>query len=155
MSPSSLRLAVCAIVALGASAQVVPGKVLPTWPQSWQLNKSTIVMTCNSSGRVDADWAAQWALVDLDWNGDKVNWAATKPMSAEEDMFENAAAIKAVNPNALTFVYRNGVKALPWHTSVRNLLEDKSQWGLFMPLAGCMPTPGHYICGNGSATDNL
>ena len=50
--------------------------------------------------------------------------------------------------------YRNGIKALPWHTSVRKLLEDKSRWGMFMPLAGCMPTPGNYVCGP-NATQNL
>lgn len=49
---------------------------------------------------------------------------------------------------------RNGIKALPWHTTVRTLLEDRSQWGLFMPLAGCMPTPGEYVCGD-TATTNL
>lgn len=48
----------------------------------------------------------------------------------------------------------NGIKALPWHTSVRRLLEDRSQWGLFMPLAGCMPSPGNYVCGP-NATQNL
>ena len=49
---------------------------------------------------------------------------------------------------------RRAVKALPWHTTVRKLLEDKSQWGLFMPLAGCMPSPGNYVCGP-DATHNL
>ncbi len=52
------------------------------------------------------------------------------------------------------WVYRNGVKALPWHASVRRLLEDKAQWGLFMPLAGCSPSPGVYVCGE-NASQNL
>ena len=54
----------------------------------------------------------------------------------------------------LSLNQRNGVKALPWHTTVRKLLEDRAQWGLFMPLAGCMPEPGNYICGP-NATQNL
>ena len=37
---------------------------------------------------------------------------------------------------------------------MRKLLEDRAQWGLFMPLAGCMPEPGNYICGP-NATQNL
>lgn len=45
-------------------------------------------------------------------------------------------------------------RALPWHASVRRLLEDKAQWGLFMPYAGCMPTPGNYVCGP-NASQNL
>ena len=39
-------------------------------------------------------------------------------------------------------------------TTVRKLLEDRSQWGLFMPLAGCSPAPGVYTCGP-NATTNL
>jgi hypothetical protein len=56
-------------------------------------------------------------------------------------------------PHALR-LKRNGIKALPWHTTVRKLLEDRAQWGLFMPLAGCMPEPGEYVCGP-NATQNL
>ena len=37
---------------------------------------------------------------------------------------------------------------------MRKLLEDKAQWGHFMPLAGCMPQPGNYVCGP-NATQNL
>ena len=71
-------------------------------------------------------------------------WSATKPMSVEEFMLDNVLAIKKVNPKTIGWVYRNGIKALPWHTSVRKLMEQRSQWGLFMPKKGCMPAPGHY-----------
>lgn len=60
-------------------------------------------------------------------------------MDAEEDMVANMAAVKAVDPSTLTWVYRNGAKALPWHTTVRRLLEDRSQWGLF----GARGATGH------------
>ncbi len=60
---------------------------------------------------------------------------------------------------SITWLYRNGVKALPWHTSVREKLEDPSWWGYFMPYAGCNPSPGVYVCkdanGTVSATANL
>jgi hypothetical protein len=81
-------------------------------------------------------------------------WSTTNPMSAEEFMRDNLQAIRALNPTVWGWIYRNGVKALPWHTTVRKLLEDKAQWGLFMPLAGCMPQPGVYVCGP-NATQNL
>lgn len=51
-------------------------------------------------------------------------------------------------------VYRNGIKALPWFTTVRQRLEDRAHWGWFMPLAGCSPAPGVYVCGP-NATQNL
>lgn len=152
-----LRLVACAAASASAAAaqHVVPGQV--QWPlgkQSWSMKRSSAMMICNSTGRVDPIWAARFGLIDLDWNGDKTAWAATTPMTAEEDMVANMAAVKAVDPSTLTWVYRNGAKALPWHTSVRTLLEDRANWGIFMPLAGCMPSPGHYVCGP-NATQNL
>ena len=65
-----------------ANAQVVPGKVLPTFPQSWDIRRSSAMMVCNSTGPVDPVFAKSWNLVDLDWNGGKNVWSATKPMSA-------------------------------------------------------------------------
>jgi hypothetical protein len=111
-------------------------------------------MICNNSGQVDAHWAARWGMVDIDWNSDKVHWSKTHPMDAEENMLKNAQAIQAVDPSTITWVYRNGIKALPWMTTVREKLEDKAHWGWFMPKKGCMPTLGHYICGP-NATQNL
>ena len=93
-----------------AAAHVVPGAVVPQWPQSWALRNSTLAMVCNASGRVDPAWAAQWGAVDLDWNGNKKNWSAAKPMDTEEDMVANMAAVKAINPATSTWVYRNGCK---------------------------------------------
>lgn len=154
---AALRVAVAAAASAVASAQghVVPGQVLyPRGAQSWSMQRASAAMICNASGRVDPAWGAQWGLLDLDWNGDKGRWSSTSPMTCEEDMVENMAAVKAINPSTITFVYRNGAKALPWHTSVRTLLEQRAQWGLFMPLAGCMPTPGEYVCGP-NATQNL
>ena len=94
-------------------------------------------------------------------------------------MLANIQAIRKVNPTVIGWVYRvrtvgvrtqpsgvrkrqtlrpsapqNGIKALPWHTTVRTLLEDRAQWGLFMPIKGCMPAPGQYVCGP-DATHNL
>lgn len=132
----------------------VPGQVLPQYPQTWDMAKSTAIMICNASGPVDAQWGAKWGLVDLDWNGNKVHWSKGTPMNNEEDLLENAAKIRAVNPDAITWVYRNGIKALPWFTSVRTKLEDPAYWGWFMPLANCHPSPGVYVCGP-DATHNL
>ena len=43
----------------GAAAQV------PTWPQSWALNQSTIMMTCNYTGFVDPSTTLRWSIVDF------------------------------------------------------------------------------------------
>lgn len=140
--------------AVSTAGHVVPGRVQPSWPQTWDMARSTGMMVCNSSGPVDPVFASPWGMVDLDWNGGKVDWSRTSPMSAEEFMLENILAIRKLNPLLIGWVYRNGVKALPWHTTVRRLLEDRAQWGLFVPLEGCMHSSGHYVCGP-NAADNL
>lgn len=42
----------------------------------------------------------------------------------------------------------------PWFTTVREKLEDKAWWGLFVANKGCNPAPGTYTCGP-NATGNL
>ncbi len=150
---SKLVAAAASIAAF--TGAVTPGQVLPSWPATWNMSRSTAIMICNNSGLVDPSWAAPWGLVDVDWNSNKNNWSTTQPyMTNEENMLYNLQQIKQVNPNGITWLYRNGIKALPWFTTVRKLLEDQSQWGLFMPLANCSPAPGVYVCGP-NATNNL
>jgi hypothetical protein len=55
---------------------------------------------------------------------------------------------------------RNIVKALPWYTQVRKLLQNQAYWGWFIPYEGCRSTGGQYVCknnvtGNIDATANL
>lgn len=55
---------------------------------------------------------------------------------------------------------RNIVKALPWYTQVRKLLQNSSHWGWFIPYAGCRTADGEYVCKNNvtglvDATANL
>ena len=118
MPPAARRTVAAAALAAALPAAlataVVPGAVTPAYPQSWQMNQSTAIMICNASGRVDPQWAAEWSLVDLDWNGDKVNWSKSKPMTAEEDMWENMRDVKDESCRrgrcSITWVYRNGIK---------------------------------------------
>jgi len=103
-------------------AHVVPGAVTPLWEPTYNMSRSTIAMICNSTGRIDPFWAAQWGLIDLDWNGNKKQWSSVSPMNVEEDMRENMEQVKAINPLTKTWVYRNGVKALPVSKSFPSLL---------------------------------
>jgi hypothetical protein len=47
MAPHFRLVAAAAALAASALAQV------PTWPQTWQMNRSTIMMTCNCEYRRD------------------------------------------------------------------------------------------------------
>ncbi len=153
MSPRTSCLVVLCF--LGVHAGVVPGQAPVPWEHTYDMARSTGIMICNSSGHVGARWGARWGLVDIDWNSNKnAGWATAAPMNCEEDMLQNANEIKAINSSVITWVYRNGIKALPWLTSVRKRLQDPAYWGWFMPLKGCNPSPGVYTCGP-NATNNL
>lgn len=89
----------------------------PPWEASYTLNRSTIIMSCNESGRIDPAWAKQWRVFDLDWNGNRYNadgrtgWARDSPMDCDADMAAQIAAVaQASNGETVTFVYRNGVE---------------------------------------------
>ena len=100
-----LRLAAAAVLAASAAAQV------PTWPQTWQMNKSTIMMTCNYSGLVDPSTTAGWSIVDYDWSnakgtGDSDGWAKHKPMDCEELLVTQVQLAAASSPSTGFFIYR-------------------------------------------------
>jgi hypothetical protein len=44
---------------------VTPGKVLPAWPQTWDMKRSSGWMACNSTGPVDPEFASSFGLTDL------------------------------------------------------------------------------------------
>ena len=118
--------------ARATTATPATAPLLPPWPSTWAMHASTIVMPCNYSGYFDADYAAQFAVVDFDWSNAKQLWANTKPMDCQERLVTQAQMVKAKNPRVRTFVYRNIVKALPWYTQVREKLEDPNYAGWFL-----------------------
>jgi len=94
---------------------------------------------------------SSWAIVDYDWSESRNLWSAARPyMTCEETMLAQARARRALNPSGKTWVYRNSIKALPWFTSVREKLQDRSFWGFFLPLKNCK----NYDCGP-NASQNL
>ena len=107
-----------------------PGR-FPTWAQSWDMQTSTIIQPCNTSGFLDPSFYSQWGIVDVDWSNAKALWVKP-PMSAEELLVEQAARLKAARPGVRVMVYRNMVKALNWFTSVRNVMNDPGNAGWFM-----------------------
>lgn len=103
---------------------------------------------------------AKFGLVDYDWSNAKATWVDQSPMDCDGMLVKQAALNKAQNPTAKVFVYRNIVKALPWYTEVRKLLQDQTKWGWFIPYDGCRTAAGEYVCKNNAtgevdATANL
>ena len=102
-------------------------KLFPKWPVTYQMNESTIIMTCNYSGYFSDDTVqrlARFSIVDIDWSHAKALWVNQSPMTCEESLLTQAKVIKKANPNTKVWVYRNLAKALPWFTDAREKLLD-------------------------------
>jgi hypothetical protein len=105
----------------------------PQFPPTWDMRESTWVMACNYSGFLRPEITASFGVVDLDWSNGKEKWANEAPMDAERMLVQQAAIIKnqacpqsCPLPHGCTkrsdcpkkvWVYRNGIKALPWFAS--------------------------------------
>jgi hypothetical protein len=141
-----------------SASQMQHGSALPPWAPTWQMNRSTFLMSCNNSGPFSPEFSALWGIVDLDWsnwvggatqnyNGHAyAGWTETVPMTTQQNLRANAEMIKAADRGLGTkvFVYRNMVKALPWYGSVRKIIVDPAYSDFFL----------HFDC-NRSATDGL
>ena len=115
------------------------------WPPTYVLNASTFVYQCNYSGLTDVgpgSIISRFGLVAFDWSEAKAVWANAQPMTCEETLVQQAAALKRTSPDTRVLVYRNLVKALPWMATVRGALEGADAAQFFLPFA--TPTsPSH------------
>ena len=115
----------------GADAGVL-GATNPPCAPTYNLTLSSLTMQCNGSGWSSPTRGAQFGVVSYDWSNAKAAWAASKPMDCEERLAHQAKLTKDANPASKVFVYRNVVKALPWFSSVRKILNDPAFAGFFL-----------------------
>ena len=127
VTQAPMRSTVLFTVVAAASA------LAPRWTPTWVLAESTIIQPCNMSGFLDTAFFSQFGLVDVDWSNAKQLWV-DPPMDCQELLVEQCALLKAANPKLKCFVYRNLVKALPWYTSVRDVINDAAHSGWFLPF---------------------
>eukprot|EP01043_Picozoa_sp_COSAG02_P064226 COSAG02_NODE_9324_length_2255_cov_13.116883_2_plen_336_part_00 len=113
------------LLALLRLAAGQPGRpsVCP-YPVTYQMNRSTIIMPCNESGLTDPASTRHWGIVDFDWSNAKGAWARAKPMNCEERLVEQVELTRSASPDTTVWIYRNGIKALPWYTVVRDKVTD-------------------------------
>ena len=133
-APRAAALASLALLlALPPARAFLPFQNPPaSWgPSQYNMSLSTLSMFCNASGPLNAVPSA-FGVPSIDWSNEKKQWAAAMPMDDNERLAAQAAAIKAANPLARVFTYRNLVKALPWFTEVREILADPAYSGFFL-----------------------
>jgi hypothetical protein len=105
------------------------------YPITYQMNRSTIIMPCNESGLTDPQSTKGWGIVDFDWSNAKSVWAKAKPMNCEEMLVEQVKKTTVASPGTTVWVYRNGIKALPWYTLVRKKVTDPAYAPWFMKFS--------------------
>lgn len=135
---------------LFASCCLLVAAELPLFAPTYNMQQSTLAMVCNYTGMTNMSGdIGRFGIIDYDWNNGKGDWVITHPMTAEEQLVQQAIQRKHVMcpeacplpdgcptkdacPQAKTWVYRNTVKALPWFTSVREKLDDPQYSGWFL-----------------------
>jgi hypothetical protein len=130
-------LVVVGILPTATLSQMVHGSAVPSWPPTYQMNRSTFLMACNNTGLFNPEFSSRWGIVDFDWSNMRFGpegWTSSVPMNCQEKLATQAAATKAVDSRTKVFVYRNMVKALPWYTSVREKIVDPAYSGFFLPF---------------------
>jgi hypothetical protein len=105
------------------------------YPVTYQMNRSTIIMPCNETGLTDPQSTRGWGIVDFDWSNAKAVWAQAQPMNCEEMLVEQVTRTTAASPGTTVWVYRNGIKALPWYTLVRDKVTDPDYGPWFLPFS--------------------
>lgn len=82
---------------LASAAQPLPPLNKPTLPkyeQTWDMQRSTVIMPCNRSGPLDPEFFGQFGIVDVDWSNEKNTWANQHPMNSSGLMLEQALSIR-------------------------------------------------------------
>ena len=108
--------------------------LFPKWAPTYQMNSSTIIMTCNYSGYMDQNalkQLAKFGIVDIDWSNAKELWANTAPMDCQERLLAQAETIKSMNPNTKVFVYRSTITCIHHHIhtqSIPNTRQNTEIW---------------------------
>jgi hypothetical protein len=89
-------------------------------------------MPCSFKGLLTpTSFYSQFGIADIDWSNAKQLWVVP-PMDCDGLLVKQVNQLLALNPDMKVFVYRNLVKALPWYTSVRKLLDDPQYEGFFL-----------------------
>ena len=133
VAPLTLLLAACATTTTVAYVPFPdPPQRLPTFPPSYNMFESSIIMPCNYTGPFSTQVAAQWGISDIDWSNAKAQWVQQHPMQSQEELVTAAANIRAVSNRTKVWVYRNLAWAPSWFTDVREKIVSNPEW--FIPF---------------------
>jgi len=129
--------------------------LLPPWPPTYNLTKSTMAQVCfgptgqrtpsapiltNTTGA----FLRKWGIVALDFESQEDLWSQHSPKDADIMMLQQAERIKALAPDTRVWVYRNLAQGYANFVQLREKLEDPAYsgwWIKFGPHNDPMLTP--------------
>ena len=112
-----------------------------TYVQTYDMQRSTIVMVCNYSGYQSV---GKFAIEDYDWSNSLAAWSAATPMDTNERLLVQSGMARSSPNPPLAWIYRNSVYGYPWYNTVRFILDDPAYAPWFIKFAG----PGPWVSPN-------
>ena len=120
----------------------------PPWPPVWDMNRSTVVQPCNSSGYFRSGIGTPYGLASFDWSNAKALWSSlpNDQTNCSEVLVEQARRVKAEsagggnNGNTRVFVYRNLLLALQWIRGQRAAMDDPAKASFFLQYQAGNPS---------------
>ena len=125
-----------------AHAKLPAHLLLPPFPPTYNLTKSTMTQVCfgparlpgapilnNETGR----FLRQWGIVALDFESQESIWAHDKRgKDADVKMVDQASVMKTMAPDTQVWIYRNLVQPYANFVQLREKLEDPAYSGWFV-----------------------
>ena len=106
--------ALTAIVTAATATAAPTPLLLPKWKATYAMNESLMIQPSNISGYLEDPSIAQWAVVDIDWENARAQWAAAlwqnHTSTCEAQMIEQVERLKAKRAAAkrkgMSWIYR-------------------------------------------------
>jgi len=123
-------LGLCLTLAGVHSTPLPDHLVMPPFPATYNLSKSTMIQTCANSESDSLDYLREWGIVSYDWSNLNGIWHKDRPMDSDVKLVDQATLAAKAAPNTQIWIYRNLVIAYAEFKQIREKLEDPlySSW---------------------------
>ena len=96
----------CKATAPPAPAPIPCTTCLPKWKPTYDMKRSTVLMTCNNTGMHSVAEAVKYGVVVYDWSNAKQLWANAHPMNDDELLTKQAEMVLAADPGVRGYAPR-------------------------------------------------
>jgi len=126
---------------LAYSTPVPDHLVMPPFPPTYNLSKSTMIQTCANSESDSLDYLREWGIVSYDWSNLNGIWHNDRPMDSDVKLVDQATLAAKAAPDTQIWIYRNLVIAYAEFKQIREKLEDPQYHSWFLPFAANASAP--------------